>query len=215
MLGVAHSRVQARARFPRLIFEGETFPAAELERPSRLEEKFGSCEVLVRYFDRQGREVTRAETPGPYAAFVEIRPAGQSPSHRFFTLYRLAQPVADDWIFRPEDPADLAVKLGVEPAVIERQKDLIAARFAGRRFDDLARLPLTARFVGGSPSRRPRPSRSASGTTPRRSSASGGSIGSRPTSRPDRSEPSPSSAPTSSPGHPRPSSAKGPWKRPG
>lgn len=146
---LGYCRLHAKVGFKRLVFDGDRFPACELDRPSRLEDKLGPCTVHVTFFDRDGKTVETPATPGPYRAVVEVRSKDARPVRRFFTLYRTASKLPADARFNPSASDELSSATGIARKAIVRQKDLIAFHFRGRKYADLVNEPGVAGLLAG------------------------------------------------------------------
>jgi len=127
--------IRPRGRWDYMFIPG-VFPEIVWEKPSAVEHLMGSFPIEVRWFNSELEEVTRADEPGRYLAYIK----GQTPSgmniRRALTLY--CRPV--DWQpwqdnvkayvdYMPGSPAD--------PEAWNERKEMIAIRAGGMFVESL------------------------------------------------------------------------------
>jgi len=106
------------------------FPRIEWDRPEVVEKVMGSFPMKVRWFDREGREVTSAERPGRYAFYAEGMTPGGKTIRRAATLY--CRPKEwDGWSEKPKAYLDFLPLDGLTRSAWDEHREAIAG-FAGR-----------------------------------------------------------------------------------
>jgi pimeloyl-ACP methyl ester carboxylesterase len=114
------NRLPLRYAFRPFVFAGESLPPGGFEDAAAIERLLGPHEIKVSYRDAAGMAVTNASAPGRYGAVVEIVPRLHPPLRRYFTLFRLTEPV--NWQrVATNDVASISRQLGVDPGLVDKK----------------------------------------------------------------------------------------------
>jgi predicted esterase len=137
---------RARVAAKPAIFSGVLFPPIEFVEKELAAAAFGDCAVKVRYFNRDFEEVTRADRPGRYGAWVEIETADGLKAERRLTLFRTAGTLnrrRDSVAARLEFPAVFGLPAGIGAKEQNMVGDFMNGRlYAAAESDDrAAQLP--------------------------------------------------------------------------
>ena len=73
-------------RFAPFCFRTDRFPPCDFDDPEAVKALIGRYRISCTFYDRDGNPVTSADSPGRYAAVVEIHRSGGVTSKRFLTL---------------------------------------------------------------------------------------------------------------------------------
>lgn len=127
--------------FQPCVFGGEQFPPVEFEHPSFVEDYLiGPYTLKATFYDRKYNEVTRATKAGRYGAIVEIKPQHGPSTRRFLTLFRQAETF--EWYeVVPSAKIELPEQIGIDPAVVREQSQLIAEHLKWTLRDSFDRGP--------------------------------------------------------------------------
>jgi hypothetical protein len=112
-------------RFSPFVFEGETFPRAEFEQPSLVEDAVGMYTLKTTFYDREFNAVKTAQTPGRYGVVVEIKTENGKTFKRYITLFRQPAPVnfdENDATFTARFPEELGIREGV----MQEQSEIVS-----------------------------------------------------------------------------------------
>ncbi len=147
--GRARATADLELAFTEKLFSAPTFPSCEFNSPERAREILGPYHFEITYFDRALRQVETPETPGPYAAIVQVIPENGAVRRRFKTLYRVPAPIDPKWRPDPAKPDELAERFGLDPSVVASQLHLLTGVIAGRHYAALSRDSNVSRILAG------------------------------------------------------------------
>ena len=109
--------------FSRYVFSDPEFPANYFGAGGRVVTRMlFPVRVKVTYYDRDYREVTRADKPGRYGAVVRLDFNGGVTSYRFITLFRTPEKIY--WGDNPGSISGITLPpgVGLNPDVVQRQE---------------------------------------------------------------------------------------------
>jgi len=138
------------------VFTGAPFPTlVYAPNTEALEKLLGPCTVKIAFYDRDHREVTQADRPGPYGAVVQLSPKLGPPVRRFVTLCRIDGEVKADQRFDPATISNLRQPFGLPEGALHREEKLAVEVLKARAFSEWSRDARAARlfaglFLGGS-----------------------------------------------------------------
>jgi pimeloyl-ACP methyl ester carboxylesterase len=75
-------------RFASYVFDSPQFPTCDFANPALVEDLIGPYTLIPHFYDSAGSQVTTAETPGRYAAMIDVRTDDGKTYKRFATLLR-------------------------------------------------------------------------------------------------------------------------------
>jgi CubicO group peptidase (beta-lactamase class C family) len=149
-LGAARARafMDEHSACDRYVFPPGSFPEVRWERPEWVRELLGAYTSYITYYDREMRQVSRAEAPGRYAAVFRTSSADGFEVVRYLTLFCTNAEVDD---YSPVVPVRLLPFTGAEiPAGAWERYAAETRRFS---FGDLlmfpSRSPDAAVFLAG------------------------------------------------------------------
>jgi len=110
-------------RFAPFCFRTDRFPPCDFDDPEAVRALIGRYRISCAFYDRDGNPVTLADSPGRYAAVVEIHRSGGVTSKRFLTLCRLADeaPAVDSTALT--EHFSLPVDSSIDPGLVTARKD--------------------------------------------------------------------------------------------
>jgi hypothetical protein len=123
--------------FASYVFEGRQFPKCDFANPALVEDLIGPYTLVPHFCDSAGTEVTTAETPGRYAALVDVRGEDGRVYKRFATLLRLK----DDSTL--ESAMD-AISAGTSDPSTEQLNNFVTRKMAAVFEHDPESVPLLA-----------------------------------------------------------------------
>jgi CubicO group peptidase (beta-lactamase class C family) len=126
-------RWQTPRGYPSCVFEGETLPVLDFERPLWIKHLIGPYSLSATYYDADYNEVETAEKVGRYGAVLTIKTKTMT-TKRFVTLFRQAEPV-EWWNYALDGTVTLPEQLGVSPAIVEKYSEYVN-RFVGGQIGD-------------------------------------------------------------------------------
>jgi len=132
----AHAFMEEQLTCDRFVFPPGSFPDVRWERPERVRGLLGSHESNITYYDREMRQVSRAEAPGRYAAVFRTGSADGFEVVRYLTLFCTKADLDD---YSPVIPVRLLPFTGTEiPAGAWERYAVETRRFS---FGDLLMFP--------------------------------------------------------------------------
>jgi CubicO group peptidase (beta-lactamase class C family) len=144
----AEARARALVNLPvqvqTFVFEGSAFPAVTVGDVGN--KTLGQHTIKTTFYDRTYRQVISADSPGPYAAVVEITTNSGRTVRRYLTLFRGPDGTTFDG---KATAADVARFAGCDAKVAEQHKAVLAATLRDRPFAELAKDARVARLLAG------------------------------------------------------------------
>ncbi len=134
--------------FSSFVFTGNTFPAAEFENPSLVEDVVGTYQITTTYYDADFKPVTRPTLSGRYGAIVDAVSERGLKMRRYYTLFRHDKPLPRDGLVTG-GPIGWPAEFGVDPKVIAEQSATIAEGMARALRLSLNRNHDTATILAG------------------------------------------------------------------
>ena len=117
--------MEAELNFHPSVFAGTGFPSCDFEHPRLAEELIGPYTIKTTFYDRDHKQVTKAERPGRYGAVVEIIPKTGRPFRRHRTLFREAESF-QWWRQKMKVSIELPKEMGIDPRVLAEQSKAVS-----------------------------------------------------------------------------------------
>jgi len=144
----ARAFIEEKIIFDPYCFSGTELPRGHFQDSLLVEQLIGSYSIGTTYYNALGELVNSADTPGRYAAVMEIKRQDGRVSHRFRTLYKLRQPVGW-WRTDLDTSVRLPDELGFDQNLVQEQTRAINFYLKMRFIDGLMTDPRSAALLAG------------------------------------------------------------------
>lgn len=147
---------RARVAAKPAIFSGALFPPVGFVEKELAAAVFGECAWKVRYFNKDFEEVTRADQPGRYGAWVEIETPDGLKAERKLTLFRTAG-MLNRWRDSVDARLEFPAVFGLPAGIAAKEHGMVGDFMSGRLYaaaetdERIAQLPAALMDVAEHP----------------------------------------------------------------